>query len=171
MKVSTLINAKSNVSPWYVHCCTSIRRSKTKILTTRAPPSWIKFDVVTSHRQTRHLEYGLWLLISMFLRLLISCKSQKNRLRALSNRFKQHYTVGDTTVGSTLWRHNVKLNPRWRRPSRQYFGFRYLRVQLQHCTYQRKTLIFVLIKVNTFICKREISGFSSPLKLLQIMNY
>ena len=23
-----------------------------------------------------------------------------------------------------VWRHNVKLNPRWRRPSRQYFGFR-----------------------------------------------
>ena len=23
----------------------------------------------------------------------------------------------------TLWRHNVKLSPRWWRPSRQYFGF------------------------------------------------
>ena len=40
-----------------------------------------------------------------------------------------------------------------------------LRVQLQHCTYQRKTLLFALIKVRTFICKREISGFSPPLKL------
>ena len=38
-----------------------------------------------------------------------------------------------------------------------------LRVQLQHCTYQRKTLLFALIKVNTFICKRKISGLSSPL--------
>ena len=38
-----------------------------------------------------------------------------------------------------------------------------LRVQLQHCTYQRKTLLFTLIKVSTFICKREISGLSSPL--------
>ena len=38
-----------------------------------------------------------------------------------------------------------------------------LRVQLQHCTYQRKTLLFALIKVSTFICKREISGLSSPL--------
>ena len=38
-----------------------------------------------------------------------------------------------------------------------------LRVQLQHCTYQRKILFFALIKVNTFICKREISGLSSPL--------
>ena len=38
-----------------------------------------------------------------------------------------------------------------------------LRVQLQHCTYQRKTLLFALIKVSTFICKRKISGLSSPL--------
>ena len=32
-----------------------------------------------------------------------------------------------------------------------------------HCTYQRKTLLFTLIKVSTFICKREILGCSSPL--------
>ena len=38
-----------------------------------------------------------------------------------------------------------------------------LRVQLQHCTYQRKTLLFALIKVSTFICKREILDLSSPL--------
>ena len=38
-----------------------------------------------------------------------------------------------------------------------------LRVQLQHCAYQRKTLLFALIKVSTFICEREISGLSSPL--------
>ena len=39
-----------------------------------------------------------------------------------------------------------------------------LHVQLQHCTYQRKTLLFALIKVSTFICKREIIGCSSPLR-------
>ena len=40
-----------------------------------------------------------------------------------------------------------------------------LRVQLQHCcTYQRKTLLFALIKVSTFIYKRKISGLSSPLR-------
>ena len=39
-----------------------------------------------------------------------------------------------------------------------------LRVQLQHCTYQRKTLLFALIKFSTFICKREIPGLSSPLR-------
>ena len=38
-----------------------------------------------------------------------------------------------------------------------------LRVQLQHCMYQRKTLLFALIKVSTFICKREILDLSSPL--------
>ena len=47
-----------------------------------------------------------------------------------------------------------------------------LRVQLQHCTYQRKTLLFALIKVNTFICKREISGFSwFNNKLYSNVNY
>ena len=48
-----------------------------------------------------------------------------------------------------------------------------LRVQLQHCTYmyQRKTLLFAVIKVSTFICKRETSCFSSPLKkCLSLMN-
>ena len=45
-----------------------------------------------------------------------------------------------------------------------------LRVQLQHCMYQEKTLLFDLIKVNTFICKREISGLSSPLRLLINLN-
>ena len=39
MKVLTLIKAKSNVFLWYVQCCSCTRRSKTKILTTRAPPS------------------------------------------------------------------------------------------------------------------------------------
>ena len=40
-----------------------------------------------------------------------------------------------------------------------------IRVQLQHCTYQRKTLLFDLIKVSSFISEREISGFSSPLSI------
>ena len=53
MKVLTLIKAKSNVFLWYVQCCSCTRRSKTKILTTRAPPSWIEFDIVTSQRQTQ----------------------------------------------------------------------------------------------------------------------
>ena len=39
-----------------------------------------------------------------------------------------------------------------------------LRVELQHCTYQRKISLFALIKVSTFIWKRESSGLGSPLK-------
>ena len=46
-----------------------------------------------------------------------------------------------------------------------------LRVQPQYCTYQRKTLLFTLIKVTTFICKREISGCSSPLTHLLSLAY
>ena len=46
---------------------------------------------------------------------------------------------------------------RWRRPSRQYFGY--------HFKYRRKTLLFALIKVITFICKWEILGCNSPLIL------
>ena len=42
------------------------------------------------------------------------------------------------------------------------------RLQLQHCTYQRKTLLFALIKVITFICKREILACSSPLMVLYL---
>ena len=40
-----------------------------------------------------------------------------------------------------------------------------LRMPVQHRTYQGETLLFALIKVNTFICKREISDFSSPLNI------
>ena len=40
------------------------------------------YDItLPSLRQTRHLQYGLLLLISMFLRLLISFQIQKNHLR------------------------------------------------------------------------------------------
>ena len=60
-------------------------------------------------------------------------------------------------------RKHFKLNPRWRRPSRQYFGFRSSRAATAlHVS--EKTLLFALIKVSNFICKREISGLSSPLK-------
>ena len=56
----------------------------------------------------------------------------------------------------------LELNPRWRRPSRQYFGFRSSRAATAlHVS--KKNITFALIKVSTFICKREISGLSSPL--------
>ena len=77
--------------------------------------------------------------------------------------FRQQSQVIFKKSRLTVWRHNVKLNPRWRRPSRRYFGFRSSRAAMQHCTYQRKTLVFALIKISPFICKREILGCSSPL--------
>ena len=38
---------------------------KSKILTTRAPPSWIEFDVVTSQRQTQSASECVILLESI----------------------------------------------------------------------------------------------------------
>ena len=84
--------------------CSCTRRSKTKILTTRTPPSWIEFVIVTSHRQTR-----------------------------------------------------------WRRRSRKIFWFSIFACSYSIARIKEKTLLFALIKVSTFICKREISGLSSPL--------
>ena len=46
-----------------------------------------------------------------------------------------------------------------------------LRVQQEHCMYQRKTLIFALIKVITFICKRQILGHSSPLNIIYFSSF
>ena len=51
MKVLTLIKAKSNV---LLDTCNAVPACED-----RKPKYWIEFDVVTSHRQTRHLEYGL----------------------------------------------------------------------------------------------------------------
>ena len=65
MKVLTLIKAKSNVFLWYVQCCSCTQRSKTKILTTRAPPSWTEFDVVMSQRQTQSASDCVMLLESI----------------------------------------------------------------------------------------------------------
>ena len=61
MKVLTLIEAKSNVFLWYVQCCSCTGRSKTKILATRAPPSWIECDVTTSNAPS-----WIWLVIVAF---------------------------------------------------------------------------------------------------------
>ena len=134
MKVLTLIKAKSNVFLWYMQCCSFTRRSKTKTLTTRAPPSWIDFDVVTSQRQTQHLEYDLWLLNSMFLRLLISCKSQKNRLRVSRN----HSSSITQSEALWVWCCDVTTSN-----SIQDGGALVVNILVFFCTYHRKTLLFV----------------------------
>ena len=113
------------------------------------PPYWIEFDVVTSHRQTRYLEYGLWLLIYMFLR-----RSQVIDPSSITQTEALWVWLCDVTTSKPI-QDGVALVV-------NILVFD-LRVQLQHCTYQRKTLLFASIKVSTFICKREISGLSSPL--------
>ena len=64
MKILTLIKAKSKVFLWYVQCCSCMRRSKTKILTTRAPPScfrlcnatWIDYVRLSNDFSGFHLQ-------------------------------------------------------------------------------------------------------------------
>ena len=65
VKVLIMIKAKNNVFLWYVQCFSCTRRSKTKILTTRAPPSWIEFDVMTSQRLTQIASECVMLLESI----------------------------------------------------------------------------------------------------------
>ena len=141
MKVITLIKAKSNVFLWYVQCCSCTRRLKTKILTTRAPQSWIDFDVVTSQRQTQSASDCVMLLES------ITWDSQRRNMEINNHKSYSRCRVWHcdvTTSKSTQDGGALVIN---------ILVFD-LRVQLQHCTYQRKTLLFALIKVITFICKR-----------------
>ena len=153
-----------------MQCCSCTRRSKTEILTTRAPPSWIEFDVVTSHRQN-----------SKCFRL---CNATWIDYLRLSNDFSGFYkrSINTGTWKSTITNHieDVVFDGVTSQTSNSIqdggtlvinilvFD---LRVQLQHCTYQRKTLLSALIKVSTFICKREILSFSSPLTDMQTMTY
>ena len=164
MKILTLIKAKSNFFHWYVQCCSCTRKSKTKILTTRAPPSWIEFDVVTSNSKCFRLCNATWI----------------NYLR-LSNDFSGFFkrSINAATWKSTIASHIQDVafdGVTSQRQTQSKISIFCLvdalvvnilvfdvRVQLQHCTYI-KTLLFALIKVSTFICKRGNSGFSSPLK-------
>ena len=141
MKVLTLIKANSNVFLWYVQCCSCTRRSNTKILT-------IEFDVVMSRRY--------WSLL----------KARKIVWEA------QVMDSSSITQSEALWvwRCDVTTSNSIQDGGALVVKILvfHLRVQLQHCTYQRKTLLFALIKVSTFICKRAISGLSSPLKVAKV---
>ena len=168
MKVLTLIKAKSNVFLWYGQCCSCTRRSKSKILTTRAPSSWIAFDVVTSHRQTRLLEYGCdcWFPSSCVYWSLVKARKIVWESQVIDS--------SSITQSEALWvwRCHVTTSNSFQDGGALVVNILVfdLCVQLQHCTYQRKTLFFALIKVSTFICKREISGLSSPLTFSSLRN-
>ena len=122
MKVLTLIKAKNNVFLWYVQCCSCTRRSKTKILTTRAPPSWIEFDVVTSQRcDILNMTCDCWFPCSCVYWSLVKARKIVWESHVIDS---SSITQSEALWVWRWWRHNVKLNPRWRRPSCQYFGFR-----------------------------------------------
>ena len=153
MKVLTLIKAKSNAFIWYVQCCSCTRRSKTKILTTRAPPSWIEFDVTTSNSKCFRLCNATWIdylrlsnEFSGFYKRSINTGTWKSKI---TNHIQDVVFDGDVTTSNSIQDGGALV------VNILVFD---LRMQLQHCTYQRKTLLFALIKISTFICKREISG-------------
>ena len=50
---------------FFFDTCSAVAARETKILTTRAPPSWIEFDVVTSQRQTQSASDCVMLLESI----------------------------------------------------------------------------------------------------------
>ena len=116
-----------------------------------------------------------------------------NAVAAREDRKRKYWPLGRRHLGLslTLWRHNVKrdiLNMTCNCSfpcSCVYWALVKARkivweshvidsssttqcLQLQHCTYQRKTLFFALIKVSTFMCKREIVACSSPLMVLYL---
>ena len=162
MKVLTLIKAKSNVFPWYVQCCSCTRRSKTKILTTRAPPSWIEFDVVTSHpveRDILNMACDCWFPCSCVYWSLV-----KARKIVWESRVIDSSSIAQSEA-LWVWRCDVTTSNSIQDGGALVVNILVfdLRMPVQHCTYQGETLLFALIKINTLICKREISGFSFPL--------
>ena len=115
-------------------------RSKTKILTTRMPPSWIEFDFVTSQRQTQSASNCVMLLelISWDCQMIFS-GFYKRSINAGTIHGNQQSQVIFKMSRLTLWRHNVKLNPRLRRPSF------YLLLNCSKSTVQ-KTCVWVLVQ-------------------------
>ena len=87
MKVLTLIKAKSNVFLWYVQW--RIAREERKPKYWRLGRRHLGLSLTLWRhivkRDILNMNCDCWF---MFLRLLISCKSQKNRLRVSRNRFK-----------------------------------------------------------------------------------
>ena len=141
---------------WYVQCCSCTRRSKTKILTTRAPPYWIEFD----GNHILNMVCDCWFPCSCVYWSLVKARKIVWESQVIDS--------SSITQSEALWvwRCDVTTSNSIQDGGTLVVNILVfdLCVQLQHCTYQRKTLLFsTLIKVSTFICKREISGLSSPL--------
>ena len=162
MKEQTLIKAKSNGFLWHVQCCSCTRRSKTKILKTTAPPSWIEFHVVTSHRQTRILNMACdcWFACSCVYWSLLKDRKMVRESQVIDS-------SSITQLESLwVWRCDVTMSNSIQDGSALVVN---ILVFDQHCTYRalqvsKKNITFCFNQeVSTFICKRGISGFSSPL--------
>ena len=114
---------------------------------------------MTSHHQTRDLECGLWFPCSCVYWSLVKAikfvwESQVIDSSSITQLEALWVWRCDVTTSNSIQDGGVLVV--------NILVFDLL-VHLQHCTYQRKTLLFALIKISTFICKREFSGFSSPL--------
>ena len=124
-----------------MQCCSCTRKSKTKILTTRAPPSWIEFDVVTSQRQTQSASDCVMLLESIT--WLLQEINKRRNMEIDNHKSYSRYRVRrcDVTTSNSIQDGGALV------VNILVFD---LRVQLQHCTYQRKTLLSALIKVSMY---------------------
>ena len=145
-----------------MQCCSCTRRSKTKILTTKAPLSWIEFDVARHNVKLKVLP-TVWCYLN---RLLETLKRCFGLLQEINKRRNMEINNDKPYSRCRVWRCDVTTTNSIQDGGALVVNILVfdLRVQLQHCTHRGKTILFALIKVNTFICKREISGISSPLR-------
>ena len=116
-------------------------------------PSWIEFDVVTSQRQTQSASDCVMLLESI-------TWDPQTFLQEINKRRNMEINNRKPYSRCRVWRCDVTTSNSIQDGGALVVNILVfdLRVKLQHCTYQRKTLLFALINVGTFICKREISG-------------
>ena len=135
-----------NVFLSYVQFCSCTRRSKTKILT-RAPSSWIEFDVVTSQRQTQIASDCVMLFESITWRLpnhfagfykrSINAGTWKS---TITNRIQDDKSYSHLTLFFQR-----QTQAKMVRHSRQYFGFRSSRAAVA---------LHVSMKNITFCCNQ-----------------
>ena len=145
-----------------MQCCSCTRRLKTKILTTRAPPSGLSLTLWRHNVKLKVLPTVLCYLN----RLLETLKRFFWLLQEIDKRRNMEINNHKSYSRCRVWRCDVTTSNSIQDGGALVVNILVfdLRVQLQHCTYQRKTLLFALIKVSTFICEREILDLSFSLR-------
>ena len=123
-------------------------------------------------RESDSIDFTLVEIIGILLTEYLSyfgCSWKTNRDLTIPERRRENW--GEHSVGVGVSRQNLTLRlhfdnvqpPSRCLPSRQYFGSRSSRAATAlHVS--KKNVTFCFIEVSTFICKREISGLSPPLK-------